>query len=268
VIIAVKNYDLAAAASDIQRALGDRPAILAMQNGLVNKEILPRYFSKVVYCVAPYNAFIESPGVIGYQSKGPIILGAWEKGHERELGDFADILNRGGIHPAVTKRYPDAVHTKLVMNLSNSFITAIGYKYFDIPDSSMKYLAKLYTRMILEGIRVVKAAGYREFRMKKAPAWGFISLVEKLPRQISNRIFASKLKDLFVPSMGQDILQRGKRISELESINGALIELADKYGIDIPINRAVYQYCREAFPKPQFTPLDLRDLWDRVYGKA
>ena len=74
VIITVKNYDLEEVAEDISSKLGDKPIIVALQNGIENQKVLPKYFSKVIYGVIVFSALRYAPGVFGYRSKGIIFI--------------------------------------------------------------------------------------------------------------------------------------------------------------------------------------------------
>src|SRR5262245_42838739 len=57
VVVAVKNYSLDGVARAIRDKLGDAPLIVALQNGVENQTILPRYFNRVVYGIIGYNAW-------------------------------------------------------------------------------------------------------------------------------------------------------------------------------------------------------------------
>jgi 2-dehydropantoate 2-reductase len=265
VIIAVKDFSLEEAAMGISRAAGDRPLVVGMQNGLENQRILPKYFSKVIYCVVGYNAWIERPGVIGYQGKGPLILGTPDNGMAEELGALRDMLSPY-IRTSVSQEFQDAAHTKLIINLSNSLTTLIGLKFAGIPDSKIGRVGKLFTRLLGEGIRVVKAAGYKEAKLGGPLTWRAISVLARLPDFTVKRLFADYSKSFYASSMTQDIIQRGRKQSELEYLNGYLLELAEKYHINVPVNRAVYELCREAFSQPRFTPMDITEVWERIYG--
>ncbi len=72
VVLAVKNYGLEAVARQVREALGERPIVVSMANGIDNQRILPKFFSKVIYCVVGYNARRDQPVVVGYQRKGPL----------------------------------------------------------------------------------------------------------------------------------------------------------------------------------------------------
>jgi 2-dehydropantoate 2-reductase len=76
IVITVKNYDLESLAHDLRTQLGDsEPIVVALQNGVQNQQVLPKYFSRVVYGVVCYNAWRDAPGEVGHDPRGYVILG-------------------------------------------------------------------------------------------------------------------------------------------------------------------------------------------------
>jgi len=97
-----------------REAMGDRPVVIGMQNGIANQRVLPKYFSKAIYCVVSYNAWMDSPGVIGYQKKGPLHLGTLKGELPAELKRVTEIFNLG-VPTEATDRIQDAIHSKIVL---------------------------------------------------------------------------------------------------------------------------------------------------------
>src|SRR5262249_24563724 len=94
-IVAVKTYSLDKVCTMLKEKFGDAPLVLALQNGVDNQTILPKYFSKVIYGVVSYNGWIDEPGVVGYQKKGPLVLGTPNGGLADEARALANLLSRG-----------------------------------------------------------------------------------------------------------------------------------------------------------------------------
>ena len=144
-----------------------------MQNGVENQAILPKYFSKVIYCVIGYNAWFAGPGVVGYQKKGPLIFGTKNNELMTETAAIAALFNRG-VETVVVDHIQDAAHSKLIINLTNSLTTLIGHGFRDISDYGL--FQKLLSNLLYEGVRVVKAAGFKECKIGGMPPWLLMKL--------------------------------------------------------------------------------------------
>jgi len=263
VIIAVKNYGLEAACQEISGVLGNDITVVGLQNGVENQEILPRYFERVVYGVVWYNAWLESPGVVWANKKGPIVLGVTtdDPGEVALRDEVAALLSRG-MDIETADRLVDAVHSKVILNLTNAVLTLVGHGFREI--ESVRTLKHIMVGSILEGIEITERAGYSEYRFPKSPGWGLIRLASRLPEFISDIIFKNDLKTVDLNSMGQDVLQVGRADTELESLTGYILSLADQFGVAAPVNRTVYELCKREFGKPVFTPLSETAVWEHI----
>jgi len=262
-IIAVKNYGLEAACQEIAGVLGNDVTVLGLQNGVENQEILPRYFERVVYGVVCYNAWLESPGVAFANRPGPIVLGVTTDDPEAIAlrNETAALLARG-MDIETTDRFVDAAHSKVILNLSNAVLTLVGHGFRKI--ESVRTLKHIMVGALLEGMEITERAGYSEYRLPKNPGWGLIRLASRLPEFISDMIFKNDLKSVDLTSMGQDVLQIGRIDTELESLTGYILSLADQYNIPAPVNRTIYELCKSEFKKPAFTPMSEKEIWARI----
>ena len=261
VILAVKLYDLEPAAEAVREALGDRPLVVGFQNGVANQAILPRYFSRVIYGVVCYNAWVEAPGVFGYQKKGPVVLGTPDNSLQEEMRSLAEVFNTG-FETVITHRLQDAVHSKLVINLANSVTTLLGLNYRPIPDLAL--FQKILAETIYEGVEVVRAAGYREERLGGMPSWTTLWAAARLPQILTRGTFRRNLRKMVMSSMGQDVLVRRKTATEIDELNGYLLELAARVGHPAPYNQAVYRLSKEHFSRPNFEPLEPASVWAEI----
>ncbi len=261
ILLAVKNYSLEKAAELIRDRVGNDVIVVGLQNGVENQAILPRYFRRVLYGIVGYNAWLDEPGVVGYQKRGPLVLGTILNLHQPELGLVADLLNRG-VETMITPRLPDAACSKMIVNLTNSFTTLVGHGFREISEPLL--FQKLLSNLTYEGVRIARAAGYREWHVGGMPSWALMTAAANLPLFVTRSAFQKNVKKMVISSMAQDILQRGGSDSELESINGYFLRLADAHGVSVPYNRAVYQLCKERFGEAGFRPLDVREVWDRA----
>jgi ketopantoate reductase len=217
----------------------------------------------VVFGIVCYNAWVDEPGVIGYRQRGPIVLGSIDNSLRDEPAYVAALL-RPGLDASVTDRLQDAAHSKLVINLANAVTALVGFGYREI--SSFELFQRLLMRVMAEGIQVVSKAGYREHKLIGCPSWTRIRLGANLPQSLTNRAFKSRLADLKRSSMAQDVIGKEPVRSELKSLTGYLVDLAEKNGVEAPYNRAIYEICKERFVTG-FEPLDVREVWADVSGK-
>ena len=258
VIIAVKNYNLEDAAREISSKLGDKTIIVALQNGIENQNILPKYFSKVIYGIVSYNAWIDKYGIIGYKEKGEIILGTLNKELDEITENISGYLNQA-FPVRYTNKLQDAIHTKMIINLGNSVMTLFNYK--DLKVDSISILKKIFIGVMKEGMQIIKASGYKEQKLKAMPSWKLINLVDLMPEKISNLFFKMNIDKIGPNSMTQDVLLHNRNKTELEFLNGYFVKLALKIGIKAPYNNAIYNICKEQFAKSGFKPFDAAEFW-------
>jgi len=260
VVLTVKNYNLEAVARQVRDELGDRPIVVSIANGIDNQRILPKLFSKVIYGIASYNARRESPGVIGYQHKLPLLIGALDDTLGAELALVQSVLERG-CPTEIVGRMQDAIHTKIVVNLTNALDALVGRGAR--PLSNPDIFQRLLTQTLWEGVRTIRAAGHREYRLPGMPSFFLLRLVATLPDWITRPLFRRRLRAMRMSSMTQDVVLHGAQDTELESITGYIVHLAAKHGVPVPYNRAIYRLGREKF-RPGFEPLRCEDVLAEV----
>ncbi len=261
IVLCIKNYSLDGVSKLLVDKFGNNTPIVALQNGVENQAILPNYFKKIIYGIVCYNAWVDGFGVVGYQKKGPIALGHNGGIAEAEIDAIVEDFNNG----VESLNYPelnDAAHSKIVINLTNSLTTLVALHEND--QSKSKDFQKLLTSMTYEGIKVMKAAGYKESKLGGMPGWLLITAAGVLPGFVTRKPYLKNLKKMVVSSMAQDIIVNGGSTSELESINGYVLNLAKKYGVKTPVNDAIYQICKDEFVKSPFKPVTVDYIWQQV----
>ncbi len=263
VVITVKNYSLEPAAKDIRKKLKGEPLIVALQNGLENQKILPAYFKRVVYGVICYNSRREGPGVVGASRNGPILLGTVDNDPKlaADLQEAQEIFSLG-LDARVTTDLKNAAVTKMILNLSNAVLTLVGHGYREI--QSFRALKHIMTGSMLEGFDIAIRAGFREVPIPGAPSRGLLRFSTRLPEFLSDKIFRKNLSMVDLNSMGQDILQFGRDVTELQSLTGYFIGLAEKLKMEVPYNRTIYELCQKRFAEKPFVPMDETAVWHEI----
>ena len=261
VVITVKNYDLEEVAKDISTKLGDNPIVVGLQNGFENQKVLPKYFTKIVYAVVVQSGWVEEPGKFGTRGKGHLTLGTPENENPDITDKIAKILNLG-IPTITTQEFQDAAHSKLIINLSNATFTLISSELKD--DEAIFKLWNIFMNVYLEGVAIVKSAGYKEYKLKGLPSWNVMEMGKDLDKATAINNFGRSLKYSWFNSMAQDMIHRKKNQSELESLTGYLIKLAVSLNIKIPHNRMIYKLSKEQFKKVPYQPLPVEVVWEKI----
>jgi ketopantoate reductase len=227
-----------------------------MANGIDNQRMLPKFFSKVIYCVVGYNARRDEPVVVGFQRKGPLLIGTPDNTLGNELRLVRSIL-ACGCPTEIVDRLQDAVHTKIVINLTNALDALIGRGAR--PLSNLAAYQQLLSQTLWEGVRVIRAAGYREHRIAGLPPFALLHLIATLPGWLTRPLFKRELRAMRMSSMTQDVVLRGDSDTELESLTGYIVRLAAEHGVPAPYNGAIYRLGREKF-RPGFEPLSCEEV--------
>ena len=261
VITAVKNYSLGKVAELIRNRCGDHTVILSLANGIENQRILPEYFSRVIYGVVSYNAWMDKPVTVGYQKKGPLIIGTPDNSGMELMKKLAEYFSPG-VETVATDELQAAAHSKIVINLTNAVTTLIGHGYRDGIDQNL--FQRILPNTLYEGVRVLDAAGIPECRLGGMPSWGKLKAGATLPLFLTRGLFRRNVAKMQRSSMSQDIIGRHAGVSELESLTGYIIKLAEKNGVDVPFNRTIYRLCKERFAMKEFEPMQIEDVWKEI----
>jgi 2-dehydropantoate 2-reductase len=260
IVITVKNYDLDTTSRELRAQLGDHePVVVALQNGVQNQQVLPKYFARVVYGVVCYNAWKDSPGEVGHEPRGYVILGTPANDLEDEVQTVTRIF-RLGLDCVTTDRLQDAAHCKLVINLANALMTLVGFQRR--PIKSFNLLAHMTLKLFWEGIQLLQAAGFHEHSLGAIPSWRSIKMGATLPAFITSALYRLNAKRVGLNSMAQDVFG-GRSTTELETLNGYMLDLARRTGFPTPINKTVYEVAKERFG-PDFQPVSEQDLWGMI----
>lgn len=261
ILLCVKNYSLDGLAQGIKDLFGDHPIVVGLQNGVENQSILPKYFSKVIYGIITYNAWLDEPGVAGYQKRGPIVFGTLDNGLQVELKLLQKIF-QAGVETVITDHLMDAALSKMIINLTNSFTTLIGFTVR--PVKNRRLFQTILSQLTYEGVQIVKGAGHKECKLGGMPPWILIAASSKLPQLITRPLFEKNVRKMVISSMEQDVIQNHRGHNELESINGFLLNLAQQHDVSAPFNEAIYALCQREFAQKEFAPMTIEAVWEAI----
>ncbi len=242
VILATKSYDndssLKGLRSDVQ--------MLVLQNGYDKR--IETFYNAVRGVEFGFACQIKEPGVIYNAVKGKYILGNLEKVHQG-VKSWGDLLNSSGIKAETTNEIEGYLWSKLLINSALNPVSAIKkYSFREIIEN--KDSRELFKKLYREGYPIVK----RKVEELKQKLGNFIG-----PSAIVNSIFKNEVLSDFIlglvakkfgeveSSMLQDI--RKNKPTEIEFINGEIINLGKKYDINTPLNNWIYEEIKKLEPK-------------------
>ncbi len=214
ILLTTKAHDSARAIEEIKDLLKDDSVILILQNGLGNKEIVKRLVEDKIPVgrglVKIAAEFLE-PGRITFWN-GETVLEQTETGER-----IAALFNESGLKTRVLNEMDRELWNKLVVNCVANPLTAI----LQVRDTeiAVESLRQLRHGIVEECVMVGESEG--------------ITFEPNLKERVDQNI--SKYTNL--SSMCQDIM-KGKK-TEIDFLNGKIVELGRKHDIPTPINEAM-----------------------------
>jgi 2-dehydropantoate 2-reductase len=222
-IIAVKAWQVKGIADELKAIVNKDTTILPLQNGVLAADELKALFiqDNVIGGLCRIFSKIDSPGVINHFGVEPIIV-------------FGELNNSKTERIQKIKTVFD--HAQIEAAISNDIIADLWRKFISI---------------CVSGLLAITKATYGELRDLQETRQLMIELLTEictLSHKAGIRIESSFLDETVAfidtfpyDSMGsltRDVLE-GKP-SEIEYQNGTVVRLAEKFGIEVPVNRFVY----------------------------
>jgi 2-dehydropantoate 2-reductase len=217
VLLTTKVNDNRAAVEPMAHLLQADTTILCVQNGfggeqIVRETIGDRSGAVVLRAITQFGAIFRDAGVVDYKVAGQTLV----ERHERSA-DIAALLTAAGLNGQVSDAIHVEVWRKLIFNCVINPITSItGTEVGGIADERLDPVKRL---VIGECLAVARAEG--------------LHFTLDFVRTIADIFGASRN----IASMRQDLL-KGKP-TEIDYMNGAIVHLGSRHGIDCPVNAAL-----------------------------
>ena len=234
VIIAVKSYDTADAAQTASLLLAPDTTILTLQNGLGNLETLQQALgeNRVIAGVTSQAATLLAPGQVHHAGQGATIIGEPGGQLTERLTQITEAFSASGIHAELTTNLHSVLWGKLVINAGINPIAALAQvRNGSILES--KSLRQLLRAAVTEAVEVARA------KRIPLPHPDLPAYAEEICQRTADN----------VNSMLQDI--RRQRRTEIDAINGAVVQQGQAAGVPTPINEALWNLIRgleETYP--------------------
>ncbi len=232
--IFVKAYHTTQAVKDALPLVGPDTQVLSVQNGLGNTAQIAKFVppGQIIRGVTSLGSTLVGPGHIKWAGYGPTYIGEVGNGETEKVDRIVEAFNKARMKTWRVKDVDKKVWHKLLINAGINPLTAIfNVKNGDLitnPD-----LRKVMRSAVSEGVKVAQKVGI-DMDLDET-----VEEVEEVCRLTSENI----------SSMLQDV--RNQKQTEIDYINGKVVEKGEKIGIGAPVNNILTTLIKEGVCKYQ-----------------
>jgi len=237
-IFAIKSFDTQRAIEQITPYRVALPPFICLQNGVENEGFLSNVLG--VEKVIPGTV----TSAIGRKGAGDIVLERLRgvgisAGHglsEKILASFtrADLQAKLYDQPDAMKW--SKMLTNLLANATSAILNLTPIEIYSHPD-----LFRLEVQMLKEALQIMRALNIPVIGLPGTPVNWLVRVIQYLPQGISQPLLKKILgsgRGGKMPSFHID-LYAGRKQSEVEFLNGAIVRAGERLGIRTPINRVL-----------------------------
>src|SRR2546428_4936252 len=222
-IIATKAIHTASAISQTAHIFDESSAVCSVQNGVGNEEIVAEHVKYVIRGTTFPAGHPIAPGHVGYDIKGDTWIGPFEPSGTpmNKVEELAGIMTRSGMNTIAMPDARGAQWTKLIFNASTNPVGALTLLHHGAA-TRFEPTGQLFNDLIAEGEAVAEKLGIP---------------LHRDTRQLVQKSAAAPGKHK--ASMLQDVL--AKRQTEVDFMNGAIVQWGKKVGVPTPLNKALWE---------------------------
>ena len=222
-IVATKAIHTRSAIAQVAHVFDVASAVCSVQNGVGNEEIIAEHVKYVIRGTTFPAGHPIAPGHIGFDIKGDTWIGPFEPTHTpmSKVEELAGLVTRSGMNVIPLQDARGAQWTKLIFNAATNPVGALTLLHHGAA-TRFAPTGELFNNLIEEGEAVAKALGIELHGDARA-------LVQK----------GANAPGKHRASMLQDVL--AKRQTEVDFMNGAIVEWGKKTGVATPLNQALWE---------------------------
>jgi 2-dehydropantoate 2-reductase len=259
VFLTMKTFDTEAAIKKIGSA-APRLVAVCFQNGVRNEEFAAPTFARVYGGIVFLGAKYLEPGKVTHTAENSLGLGLYPEGLDETVDELSAVLTRAGFSVTPYARIMAVKWSKLFRNLNNALFAITGLSVLE----GIKYEEPrlLMADTLEEALQVTKAAGIEIIPLEGQPTpEKSLEFLRKpgdrnfeIPRDEQTMIRPSTWQDLY--------LGRGR--TEIDYLNGEIVQLGQKHGIPTPLNAllagVVSSMARDEMKPGAYTVSELRAM--------
>jgi len=223
IILAVKAWQIKEIAEELKSIVGENSIILPLQNGVVAVEELKAFFHEknIISGLCQIFSKIESPGVVNHFGVIPkITFGELDNSTTIRIQKIKQIFDTSGINSEISADIQAALWKKFIPICVSGLLAVSKTTYGELRE--IKETRQMMVDLLNEIYRLSQKIGIQietDF-VDKA-----VAFIDTFPYETTS-------------SLTRDVLE--EKPSEIEYQNGTVVRLAQKYGVDVPVNRFVY----------------------------
>ena len=220
-IVAVKSMHTGSAIA-ATAGVFEEGAVCSVQNGIGNEEILAEHVRVVIRGTTFPAGHVIEPGHVGWDTKGDTWIGPFEpSGTPMESVErLAELITRAGMNTVALPDARGAQWTKAIFNAATNPVGALtGLAHGEVCD--FEPTRRLVTQLCDEGKAVASALGIE---------------LDHDPEEMVDH--AARVAHDHKASMTQDV--EARRQTEIDFLNGAIVERGEGAGVPAPLNRAIW----------------------------
>lgn len=224
-IVAVKLWDTADVAAQLQPLIKGDTAVLSLQNGVQKDDILQRYLPQqnIIGGVSYIAAAIAEPGVIHHGGKlQKLAFGEYGQPTSARCEAFQQSCQKAGIETDFSDDIALRIWEKFIFLVGFSGTTTLFRSNIG-PIRSDPVKRQLFRDAMQEVADVAQAKG---ISVRPDFAEQLLQFTDTLPADM--------------PSSMKTDLQRGKRL-ELPWLSGAVVDMAKQLGLAVPANQHIVE---------------------------
>lgn len=232
VIVLVKSFATKEAVSQLKETnvIGENTLVMSLQNGLGNEETIAEVVGEanVISGKTYVGGRLLSPGYVSAGVKGKYTyIGELTGEITDRIQAVCDEFNKAGLLCEVSDNIKGLIWDKLLINVAAGALCGITRLPYG-PLYEEEYIKETAVAAIQEGIDVAKAAGVK--LKSEDPEYPWYAASEGLPETFKTSILQSL---------------ELKRPTEIDFINGSVVEWGKKFGIPTPVNRTLVTCVKE-----------------------
>lgn len=222
VVICVKSYSTEDACKSVKDMVAENTYVMTLQNGIGNIQILNDYFGedKVIGGITNHGATLLGVGHVRHAGRGDTIIGKADGRLSAVLKETSAIFNKAGFDTKISKDIDSVIWSKLLINVGINALTAITRL------NNGRLVEYEEPRALLRAA-VQEAAKIMKRKRIKLAYDDPIQKVESVCKGTAAN----------VSSMLQDVL--GRKRTEIDFINGAIVRQGKSLGIPTPVNEVL-----------------------------